>query len=285
VPKEAEVLTINALPPHGAYRPTSATRQASWVLAALTLSATACTTEYVTVVERDDVCEADMSCGLLAHWKLDDGAGDTADDSAYQMDHPGTLVGDNPPEWIAGQVGGALRFAGGNRVEITGSANHRHWHFAEQYKSVSFWFRWRPADSVGAGYMIGKFQGGTPGTGWYFRVGAEDKLTFNHRRAAGGSRTVASTTVITTEAWYHVVFTLTDGGLANLYINGDLEDTNTSFDDLNNNTNKTIGIGAARGDTSTNTFGGDIDDVRFYAHPLSRLEIDMLYQCGLAGAC
>ena len=46
----------------------------------------------------------------IGWWKLDDGAGLTAVDSAG--DHDGTLTG--PLTWIEGIVGGALEFQGGN---------------------------------------------------------------------------------------------------------------------------------------------------------------------------
>lgn len=53
---------------------------------------------------------------LLGWWTFDDGAGTTAADSSGHGDD-GTLRGG--PQWIAGQLGGALSFNGGSTyVEI-----------------------------------------------------------------------------------------------------------------------------------------------------------------------
>ena len=54
---------------------------------------------------------AEITTGLVHHWKFDETAGDTAADSAGGAD--GTLVNWSPtePKWEAGRVGGALRFS------------------------------------------------------------------------------------------------------------------------------------------------------------------------------
>ncbi|MHC4540116.1 MAG: hypothetical protein ACYS74_10100, partial [Planctomycetota bacterium] len=53
---------------------------------------------------------------LVALWKFDDGSGTTAKDSSRNA-HDGTLNGD--PQWVAGQLGGALDFDGaGDFVEV-----------------------------------------------------------------------------------------------------------------------------------------------------------------------
>ena len=48
---------------------------------------------------------ADLTDGLVAHWKLDDATGTIAEDSAGSND--GTLV--NGPIWTAGQIGGGVK--------------------------------------------------------------------------------------------------------------------------------------------------------------------------------
>jgi len=56
-----------------------------------------------------------VSADLVGYWKFDEGSGTAAvDSSGYGND--GTLNGD--PQWVAGQLGGALDFDGSNFVEI-----------------------------------------------------------------------------------------------------------------------------------------------------------------------
>jgi len=55
---------------------------------------------------------------LVAHWKLDDGAGSTASDSSGQG-QDGTLLGG--PAWAAGFLGGALDFDGTDDLVDAGS--------------------------------------------------------------------------------------------------------------------------------------------------------------------
>ena len=51
------------------------------------------------------------SAELVAHWRLDDGAGTTATDTSGN-NHHGTISGD--PQWVTGHFGGALLFDGSN---------------------------------------------------------------------------------------------------------------------------------------------------------------------------
>ena len=59
--------------------------------------------------------EVKYGSGLLAHWKLDDGQGAVAADSAGDAD--GALEG--PPGWTAGKVRGALSFDGDDGVRCS----------------------------------------------------------------------------------------------------------------------------------------------------------------------
>jgi len=51
---------------------------------------------------------ADFTDGLVAYWRLDEGSGDTAYDSAGSNN--GTLM--NGPVWTTGKINGALEFDG-----------------------------------------------------------------------------------------------------------------------------------------------------------------------------
>ncbi|MHC4642515.1 MAG: hypothetical protein ACYS32_12795, partial [Planctomycetota bacterium] len=62
----------------------------------------------LTIIDPTDKALSVSDLGLVAHWKLDDGIGMTATDSAGTNN--GTLNGD--PTWITGRIGGALDFDG-----------------------------------------------------------------------------------------------------------------------------------------------------------------------------
>ena len=56
------------------------------------------------------------SAELVAHWRLDEGSGTTANDTSGH-NHHGTLFGDT--QWVTGYFGGALAFDGsGDYVDI-----------------------------------------------------------------------------------------------------------------------------------------------------------------------
>jgi hypothetical protein len=62
----------------------------------------------LTIIEPGDSALYGSDKGLVAHWKFDDGSGNTATDSAGTNN--GTLNGD--PTWTAGRINGALSFDG-----------------------------------------------------------------------------------------------------------------------------------------------------------------------------
>ena len=85
-----------------------------------------------------------------------------------------------------------------------------------------------------------------------------------------------STTTTTTDIWYFVAATF-DSGSAKLYINGLLEDQNTSSISIPN-TNADFMIGSFSDGRAP--FHGKIDDVRIYSRALSATEVQQLYWGG-----
>jgi hypothetical protein len=55
------------------------------------------------------IAHANITTGLVGHWKFDEGSGITAGDSSGN-NNTGTLT--NGPTWTTGKLGGALSFDG-----------------------------------------------------------------------------------------------------------------------------------------------------------------------------
>jgi len=64
--------------------------------------------EYVAIPSAN-AQTADITTGLVGHWKFDEVSGTTATDSSGN-NNAGTLT--NGPTWTAGKIGGALSFDG-----------------------------------------------------------------------------------------------------------------------------------------------------------------------------
>ena len=112
---------------------------------------------------------ADITAGLVGHWKFDEGSGPTANDSAGA--NIGTLVGG--PTWTAGKVGsGALQFDGvDDEVDIpTGPV-------LTTDGTLAGWFNW---DSSGGANQSLLRDNTTGGGGWIlaYSVGGDINFRF-----------------------------------------------------------------------------------------------------------
>ena len=96
---------------------------------------------------------------------------------------------------------------------------------------------------------------------------------------------ISTTTPSAGGGWYHVVLVFSGTGIstayAYLYINGSLEDTESSSNhDLNSQSNY-VSVGAKNNSGSiSNYFNGQIDDVAFWSEVLTASEVTALYNSG-----
>ncbi|NIP26327.1 MAG: hypothetical protein GWN67_15330, partial [Phycisphaerae bacterium] len=186
--------------------------------------------------------------GLLAHWKFDDGSGNTATDSAGTNN--GILNGD--PAWTAGRIDGALYFDGvddyvsfnpvtpliGNTVTVQA------WICTSEFAGI-----WNP--------VIMQHDMNTTNDGYYFYVSSSRPSFYI---VAGSSYAQAiSPEVINANQWYHIAGT-NDGSLLKLYVDGRLKDSDPSTGYSGINNNAFIGYEP----TSQLYYNGLIDDVRIY---------------------
>lgn len=98
--------------------------------------------------------------------------------------------------------------------------------------------------------------GGT--TNWQLNVQATNLVHFFYNGATAGTNSIASTTVIVPNIWYHIAITR-QSEIVRMYINGVFESTVTSGI-LNYSDSSIFYLGASRGATSL--LNGDLDEFR-----------------------
>ncbi|MHC4739865.1 MAG: LamG-like jellyroll fold domain-containing protein [Planctomycetota bacterium] len=233
-----------------------------------------CTAQYSFV-------EGDFDSNLVAYWKLD---GDAVD-SAGSND--GTIYGTTT---TTGQVGDALAF---NYVDdhVALPDNDPIWLPQENF-TLSCWVYFNLDESTPndffldlnfchsfdyddrLGYGLARIESGNIAFLMYTNDGVEEFLK--------------SVIIAGKERWYHVT-AVRDGTTQTLYIDGDLENVRTCsvnpVDFEGNFDNDEINIGRYSRDgvpPQWNT-NGLIDDVRIYDRALSASEIEQMYEFGLAG--
>ena len=202
---------------------------------------------------------------LVAHWKLDEGAGDTAQDSAG--DNNGVLRGD--PQWrpYRGRMDGALEFDGvadyvdcGNSAvfDITDEITLAAW---VNISAVNM--DWQPIVAKGD-------------SAWRLST-AEDQMRF-HLAVTGGPpwNFINGDIEVGENEWHHVCGTY-DGSNMRLYVDG-IEDSASPVAESNgvqvNEYNVYIG---ANEEHDERYWDGMIDDVRIYTCPLTSVEVRELF--------
>jgi hypothetical protein len=201
-----------------------------------------------------------VSSPLVAHWTFDDGDGTAAlDSSGYGND--GVLVGD--PQWVGGQLGGALEFDGiddyvdcgnGASLDITGDITVMCW-----IKVAAFSKTWETI--LGRGDDSYRMSRG-PGTG--------DSIHFG---ANGTGDNLNATTVVTTDTWRHVALVY-DGTDKIIYIDGVEDARAASSGNINSSAyNMVIGHNSQQ---ANRFLTGLVDDVRIYNQALSAAEVAAL---------
>ena len=201
------------------------------------------------------------SAELVGHWRLDEGAGDTFNDSSGNGNH-GTLI-DNV-QWAAGQIGGALKFDGSPGYLLIPHSDSLKLINQGDY-TIVMWFRQDVVTGI-ANLLQQTDAGGTGRT-----LLLADSAT-GIRTYLGGTSTVSG---VIEEAgiWYHVALIVTEEGATDtihFYINGEATGTPAAVGSEDCEGDYLIGTNKGLDGRWLN---GLVDDVRFYNHALSEVEI------------
>jgi len=145
------------------------------------------------------------SADLVAHWKLDEGSGNTVYDSCTSG-NDGTLLGN--PAWVTGRIGsGALSFDNTDDIVIVGDDPSLD---IEDALTISLWVN--TPDVVTPNHMVTKQPSGTapdnyPGN-YEFRV-KDNTIQFLHQTSEGTDYNLyISTSQITVGEWHHAAVRL-----------------------------------------------------------------------------
>lgn len=226
------------------------------------------TSSVVTLTVTNAPGITNVTQGLYAWWKFDDGSGTTPVDS-WTNGFNATFV--NTPVWTNGIIGGALYFdaAGSQNLGVLGMTN-----LAFPAGTVTWWIKqaaaynsgtvrgmWKEFGSGANEFSAQVFSDNGWYVGWYAGAGGDQRL-----------KVVAGPTDWPQNTWIHYAFTWDSAAGCNLYTNGVLfnhSGGNPTPADFSPN-HFLIGYAGAY-------YTGFIDDFRIYTNVLSASQIGYLY--------
>jgi len=198
------------------------------------------------------------SADLVAHWSLDEGSGTTAVDMTGNG-HDGTIGG--TANWVAGQIGLALDFDGSSTyIDMDDRV-------LDTTFTLTMWLKPRDIPYFSDYYAILHDDAWDSGSVHVHLRNTTSLFNMD----INGEPDVTSTTVLQADEWYHFAVTVDTSAdrVANLYVNGVLENTGTGG-------SGTPYLGPLNFGAWTNNqryYHGLMDDIRIYDHVLSEVEV------------
>ena len=206
---------------------------------------------------------ADITTGLVGHWKLDEGGGTITGDSSGN-NNTGILT--NGPTWTTGNVGGALSFDAINDFILIPDSPV--FDIGAGDMTLTAWIR---DDDIASTEGIAAHTDGSAGNdGWWAFINNAAHLEFSMNDSDH-----ESTGTISQGVWNHVTF-VKSGTAILFYINGAYDSTVDNGGNINNS-DGTFKIGQNGNFYASVFFDGAIDDVRIYNRVLTQAEITELY--------
>lgn len=201
---------------------------------------------------------------LVAHWRLDEGSGNTAFDSSNNNNHGALQNGAN---WVNNSFSGyAVQFDGINdhiavadspTLDIIGNISIQAWIYPTEIPSYPY-----PT-------IVGKW-GGNNQRSYALHLGPDGRLYFrvspNGQELGLGVGSVISNAQIPLNQWTHVVGVY-DSSAVKVYINGEL-DNSVSYNQGIFAGDAALGIGAVIDPNIIGPFKGIIDEVKIYNQPI-----------------
>ncbi len=207
--------------------------------------------------------------GLIAHYPLD---GNAYDLSVYS--HHGTVSEALPATDRFGHADGAYYFDGLNDCIVVPDADHLDIQDGEPF-SVSLWLK-HDGPNVGE-YFLSKYNGSPGSTGAYaFGTGsAGDAYSWFYFAGEGGLENRGAID-LNSDIWHHYVAVYKPGEDVMLYVDGQVDISNTTT--FAGNTNNTLDLHLGCGANKRQFYKGYMDDVRIYKRALTTDEIDGLFK-------
>ncbi|MCH7557674.1 MAG: discoidin domain-containing protein [Planctomycetes bacterium] len=201
------------------------------------------------------------SAGLIGHWEFDEGFGTTAGDSSGNG-NDGTINGG--PQWVTGQIGGALDFDGVDDFVFTGKSASDLGIDANKPKTVTAWVYTRAFNNGGI------FDLGNRSDGQDFSLRTLDTDNRWRTQHWGGAND-HDFDYPALNVWVHFALVY-DGTESTVYANGIVVSSKAT--NLNTTDNNPFQIGVYG--WQVDYFDGIIDDVRIYDYALSLEDVAWL---------
>lgn len=202
--------------------------------------------------------------GLIGYWPMEEGTGtETVDRIGINN---GTLY--NTPTWINAKFGKCIEMSGPSSEYI--SFGNARIPISTDF-SISLWFKYYSASGIRC--ILSQYTNGTTNR---FSININQAASTgleaaNALAVTGNSGWILAKTGLVINKWYHVIVTH-EGNVGKLYVNANLEATDTS---VGNVQDTTLMIGKL-GDL-TYYLTGAVDELRIYNRALSVAEIKAMY--------
>lgn len=226
---------------------------------AVTVTGTVASTNYQTKVDLNSVFYNEA--GLISSWHMNEASGTSVADSSGNLNN-GSVTGTTI---VAGKYGSARSFSGTSKVQasvplLTGAGDF----------TIEAWIY--PTVSGGTDYIAGNYGTGNTGGLEFYKNSASNTISVYI-----GGQSLTSTAGINLNNWNHVVVTRTSGAGA-LYINGTPRGSGNINNSIGSSLNWAVGNGP---DYTSESFDGNIDEVRVYSRALSAGEVTSHYSAAV----
>ncbi|MFQ6026689.1 MAG: LamG-like jellyroll fold domain-containing protein [Dehalococcoidia bacterium] len=218
---------------------------------------------------------ADLSSGLLAHWKLDETTGAIASDASGNG-HDGTLI--NGPLWVPAVEGNGLEYDRSQnqtvRVDHSALLNTGSNSF-----SIALWVQYTSSDDAD---LIRKGSTNTASDWYKVEIREGNRISFNLNTSQKSSTSLTTSSSYDDGQWHHVAAVRdVAGDRLSLYIDGvELENDSDPGGSINNSANLAIG---SKDTLDDDFYDGVLDDVRLYGRALSAQEVSDLFNGNTGG--
>jgi len=204
-----------------------------------------------------------VKADLIGWWKFEEGSGNTAFDSS-DYGNDGTIDGN--PQWVDGYFGGGLELDGSTYVAIDGVVDE----ITSTDITLSIWIK---STQTGQGDVFAANDSASSHP-------LEFYIDEGYPGRYDGSDLNYTTAPLVADDQWHMMTYVREGNTGYIYVDGVLAVTYSSSFSLSTVTRWSIG---QEWDDSTpsNFYTGLVDDARFYNHPLSEGEIQIVLAGGV----
>ncbi|MHC4571635.1 MAG: LamG-like jellyroll fold domain-containing protein, partial [Planctomycetota bacterium] len=209
---------------------------------------------------------------LVSWWKLDEGTGSTAYDSAGG--NHGTIYG---AQWSAGQIGGALSFDGADDYIDCGNDNSL---AITDNLTIAAWVKRESTAGSSKEVIVSKYDGGQYSYRLFFLGGGRVRWYLSSDGGTSSREYVNSTLQITDTNWHFIAATF-ESGILKIYIDG-ADRSGTKKGNISSIFASTEPLFIGQ-ENSGGYFNGLIDEVKIFDRALSSEEILQLYEEELLG--